>query len=316
VLGALWKASRRILGRAGTFVVRDLLSSIHYYLGLYEYADSTGREDCISAMVCTMNEEDWVEVSMLSVRDLVEEYVVVDSSTDRTPQIVREVAEREGLKVRLYRIPPGDLAVARLLAVKKAKCKWVLYWDADFVAFEYMPKYVRSLIEELNPRRHYLVYWYYILLCGGVRHLCSENPFHAEHWLFTYSRSLRYSNVPYGRGVVFEVLIASPRLYKAIHLNKVMGLHLAGVRSCRNMAIKSIRSEQRNRFMELTARGLSAEEAAKTIARELYGEEDLCALGRRLVEEQIKKLPEYRGPLPRILVEYLKRRPELVWNHA
>jgi len=108
VLGELWKASRRILGRAGTFVVRDLLSSVHYYLGLYEYADLTGRNDCVSAMMCTMNEEDWIEVSTLSVRDLVDEYVVVDSSTDRTPQIVREVTEREGLDVRLYRIPPGE----------------------------------------------------------------------------------------------------------------------------------------------------------------------------------------------------------------
>jgi len=177
-----------------------------------------------------------------------------------------------------------------------------------------MPKYVRELIEELNPRRHYLVYWYYILLCGDVRHLCSENPLHVEHWLFAYSKSLRYSNVPYGGGRVFGILTASPRLYKAIHLNKVMGVYLAGVRSCRNMAVKIIRSEHRDKFMELTARGLSAEEAAKTIAREVYGEEDLCALCRRLVEEQTKKLPEYRGSLPRMLVEYLKRRPELSWS--
>jgi len=186
VLGTLWKASRRVLGRAGTVVVRDLSSSIH---------------------------------------------------------------------VKLYRIPPGDLACSQA-ARRKAKCKWVLHWDADFVAFEYMPKYVRNLIEELNPQRHYLVYWYYILLCGDVRHLCSGNPLHVEYWLFTYSSSLRYSNVPYGGGVVFDVLIASPTPYKAIRLNKVMGVHLVRVRSCRNMVIKFARSEHRDRFMELTARGL------------------------------------------------------------
>ena len=42
-------------------------------------------------MVITYNEEDWIEPSILSIKDLVDEYVIMDSSTDRTPDIIERV---------------------------------------------------------------------------------------------------------------------------------------------------------------------------------------------------------------------------------
>ncbi|MCX8199224.1 MAG: hypothetical protein N3E36_04240, partial [Sulfolobales archaeon] len=68
---------RRILGRRGVFLLRNIVSGLTYYAGLYEYADSTGRGNGISALMCTYNEEDWVEAAVLSVKDLVDEYVAV-----------------------------------------------------------------------------------------------------------------------------------------------------------------------------------------------------------------------------------------------
>lgn len=91
---------RKILGRKGTFLLRSIVSSISYGLGIYEYADSTGRDEGISAMVCPYNEEDWVEPSLLSIKDLVDEYIVVDSSTDRTPLIINEIKREYGLNIK------------------------------------------------------------------------------------------------------------------------------------------------------------------------------------------------------------------------
>jgi glycosyltransferase involved in cell wall biosynthesis len=60
-------------------------------------------------MVITYNEEDWIEPSILSIKDLVDEYIVMDSSTDKTPEIVERVKSEHGLNIKLRRIPPGNI---------------------------------------------------------------------------------------------------------------------------------------------------------------------------------------------------------------
>jgi cellulose synthase/poly-beta-1,6-N-acetylglucosamine synthase-like glycosyltransferase len=91
--------ARRILGRRGTFLLRNTVSEIAFRIGYYE--DPRSRPQGISAMVITYNEEDWIEPSILSIKDLVDEYVIMDSSTDRTPDIIERVKSEHGLNIRL-----------------------------------------------------------------------------------------------------------------------------------------------------------------------------------------------------------------------
>jgi len=98
-------------------------------------------------MVCTYNEEDWVDLAILSVKELVDEYVVVDSSTDRTPEIIDNLGREHGLKVRVIRVPPGDLVLARNTALKNTRFRWVLSWDADLIATPRLIKTVKELVE-------------------------------------------------------------------------------------------------------------------------------------------------------------------------
>ncbi|MEM2576092.1 MAG: glycosyltransferase family A protein [Sulfolobales archaeon] len=86
--------------------------------------------------MCTYNEGEWVEPSMLSVKDFVDEYVVVDSSSDGTSGIFRRVAAEEGLNIKLFRVPPGDLAMSRLISLKNSSYKWILNLDADTIFYE------------------------------------------------------------------------------------------------------------------------------------------------------------------------------------
>ena len=174
----LWVFGRKLLGRRGTYLLRNFLAELNFMLGSYE--DPRSRQFGVSAMVCTYNEEDWVIEALLSAKDLVDEYVVVDSSTDKTPELVMKLRD-EGLNIRLYRIPPGDLITARTLAIKEAKYRWILHLDADFIFYDWAPKYLRRLIEGLDERKHYLIYWPWIVLCGDLRHKCSENSYHIEH---------------------------------------------------------------------------------------------------------------------------------------
>ncbi len=301
---------RRMLGRSGTFLLRSALSGLAYHVGLYEYADSTGRDDGISAMMCTYNEEEWVEPSMLSAKDLVDEYVVIDSSNDRTPEIVKEVAEVHGLKVKLIRIPPGNIGIAKMTAMKNSSYKWLMALDADMVLHEHAAKEIKGMVESVDQRRHYLIYWKYLLLCGDVHHVCSDNPYHIEHWLFTYSSKLTYKYLDQG-GVYLETLMAPLRLYKPVLIDKVLGVHLAGVRSPEKLALKHIRSHHRRELLKEWDRGVKIDEVLTRICRQVYGVDSLKELGERLLREMLNKLPRYDegmfGPLPRVLVEHLKK---------
>ncbi|MEM1606476.1 MAG: glycosyltransferase [Fervidicoccaceae archaeon] len=308
--------ARRILGRRGTFLLRTVLSELTYRVGFfYEYADSLGKKNGISAVMCLYNEEDWVKSAMLSLKELVDEYVVVDSSSDRTPFIAREVAEEHGLNLKLIRIPPGSLAEAKLTGLKNSSYKWILFHDGDMVLYEWAPRIIREVVESLNPRRHYLVYWKYLLMCGDVHHVCGSEPYHIEHWLVTYSQKLKYKYLDHGGGVHMETLIAPLRLYKPIYIDKILGVHLAYVRGPEKIALKYIRLQHRKRLLEYTSSGVSAEEAVVRIAREVYGAQSLKELGEKLINDMVSKLPRYEeakhGPLPRVLVDYLRK--EITW---
>ena len=85
---ALRVIARRVLGRKGVFLLRNLLSESMYRLGFLKPATELNRAECISAMVLTYNDPDWLEPSLLSVKRLVDEYVIVDSSTDETTDIL------------------------------------------------------------------------------------------------------------------------------------------------------------------------------------------------------------------------------------
>lgn len=300
---------RKILGRRGAFALRSAASWIAYRLGLYEFADSTGREDGVSALVVTYNDSDWLEPSLLSAKDLADEYVIVDSSTDETPEIARRVAEDHGLRVKMLRLPPGDIAMAREKALRGSSYKWLLVLDSDIILYESAAKRIKGVLEALDRRMHYLVYWKYLLFCGDLRHVCGENPYHVEHWLFTYSSKLTYRYLNFGN-TVLEALIAPITLYKPVMLNEVLGVHLSRVRRPRALAEKHIKIAQRGLLLKYTSEGLNANKAILRIVREVYGAEDLEELVR-LMRDMASKLPLYdetrHGPLPRVLREYIER---------
>jgi hypothetical protein len=210
----------------------------------------------------------------------------------------------EGLNIRLYRIPPGDLVSARTLAIKEAKYRWILHLDADFIFYDWAPKYLRKYIEGLDERKHYLIYWPWIVLCGDLRHKCSEKAYHIEHWLFTHSNTLKYKDLTIGSKPL-DHLIVPLKLYKVIHINKVLGLHLGGIRKPSRLAIKHLWWSFRDEYQEDVIRGVSPEEFFRRKAKEVYGTEDLEEVGRRLIDEMIKSLPPYDGEYPSVLMKYL-----------
>jgi len=273
--------------------------------------DHVKKEDGVTAMVCTYNEEDWVDLSLLSIKDLVREIIVVDSSTDSTPVIINELRYTYGLPIKLFRMRAGDLVMARNLVLKEATSKWILHWDADFIARPELIEGVKKLINELDERRHYLVYWQMIRVCGDLQHVCKD-PYHIEHWLFTWSPKLRYQWVD-----KYDSLIAPIYMYKAVYIPKPLGIHLAFVRRPDRLFIKYIWRRFRREADYYARKGL-LDEFVRAKARELYGEDNLQDAGKKLVEEITSTLPRYDevrfGKLPGVVI---MRAKELgVWRDA
>ena len=90
----------------------------------------------VSVIVTCFNEEEFIEQALLSVLnqsrlDLVDQiFVVDDESSDRSPQIISEIALLDNRIEVVYQKNAG-LAVARNNALKRVKSEWVCFLDGD-----------------------------------------------------------------------------------------------------------------------------------------------------------------------------------------
>jgi glycosyltransferase involved in cell wall biosynthesis len=77
----------------------------------------------LSAAMIVRDEERFIEECLLSIKEVVDEVVIVDTgSTDKT----REIAVKHGAKV--YDLPwTGNFAAARNRALEHSSGEWILY---------------------------------------------------------------------------------------------------------------------------------------------------------------------------------------------
>lgn len=295
--------ARKFLGRAATFKLRNLVSVVALKFKVIPPATSIDREQGISAMVCTYNEEDWIEPSLLSVKELVDEYIVIDSSSDQTPQIVSRIKDEHGLNIKMRRVKVG-LGLARSFALKLSSYRWILQWDGDFIAKDGASKYLRNLVDELDPKYYYLVYWPHLLLDGDLFHQNPKDKYHIEHWLFTYSPVLKYVKAYHP-----DHLVATVTHYKAILINKILSLHLRTVKPPKKLLYYQLKYKRR---MESLEEKISLEDYVKQTIEERYGTSDIEKASKIFFQSFLNSLtPVNRKDLrnyPSILKEYVKRK--------
>lgn len=90
--------------------------------------------DGVTAIMCVWNEARMAPLALESLRDFVDEYVVVDAgSTDRTVDIIKQHAYEWDLNLQFYAKPGLKLREARLFAAEKANERWLLIADGDEV---------------------------------------------------------------------------------------------------------------------------------------------------------------------------------------
>lgn len=97
----------------------------------------------ISAYILTRNEEKYIRRCLESIKDVVDEIVIVDGySVDKTVEICREYTD----KIYLHKFS-GSFAEERTFAVGKTEYEWVLQIDADESLSDELRSNLREMIE-------------------------------------------------------------------------------------------------------------------------------------------------------------------------
>jgi glycosyltransferase involved in cell wall biosynthesis len=295
--------------KLASFTVRNVLS----YLPKFHLIPLPNRPNGISLCVRTKNDE-WIDLSLKSVKEFADEIVVVDASTDDTPQRIRRVAEEYDINLKLIKIedrsgsPLSDgetYTYQSNLALKNTNYRWIFKWDGDFIARTSGPyniKKLRERILKLDPSRYYMIYLSYVNLYGDLFHTIPGGVrLSSEAHLFTYSPVLEFKNV--GR---FERL-SLPKYYKPIFIKEIYIFHLAMVKSSRYILYRRYWTDWRevndyNSFPTLI-------DYIKYRLKLDYGISDLSEGEKIVVKELCKKLIPYDkqkyGDYPDVLKDEL-----------
>ena len=141
----------------------------------------------ISVLIITKNEEEVIEKCIESVKELADEIVVVDDSSDQTGQIA------EKLGARVVKNEFKNFSDQRNIALKHARYEWIFYIDADERA---TPGFINEVKEKIKASPEDLAGFF-------VRR---KTFYMGRDWNFTdkVERIFRKSKLLGWRGIVHE----------------------------------------------------------------------------------------------------------------
>jgi glycosyltransferase involved in cell wall biosynthesis len=162
-------------------------------LGIVE--KPTDKEDGISVFIRLKDEEDWIRYSILSIKDFADEIIVGDNgSEDKSVEIV-ETLINEGLNIKLYKCQYMRINELTDFLLKKASYRWIMKWDADFVARttgKYSIVNLRKKLMNMDRKRYYLIMLSHICLAGDLFHQNPDELTHTEEYIYTNSDYLTF----------------------------------------------------------------------------------------------------------------------------
>lgn len=150
----------------------------------------------ITAIVRVKDEEEWIEPAVRSLVGFADQVVIGDNgSTDATPAIIaRLAADLPGL-VEAMTLPGRDICTLTNALIARARYRFVIRWDADFVGETARGKGLASFrrwLLALDPRRYYMVYPRMVEVTGDFWHQDPVHPTRADAHCWTASPSVRY----------------------------------------------------------------------------------------------------------------------------
>jgi glycosyltransferase involved in cell wall biosynthesis len=287
------------------------------------------RPDGISAVVRVRGAEEWLEPAILSIRDFADEILVLDNGAS---EAARAAMDRLAgvLGSRLVRVdcPTLDLFAVSNLALARARYRFVVRWDADFVGHTDGPGDLRQLrryLLALDRRRYFLVTLPAAEVAGDLRHQFPDRRVRHDGQAHTASARARFVRVT--RETPTDALgaadrplrerarlrlalesLAVPRYYAVLRWPTIAYFHVH-VKPAHHLLLRHFWLEW---LAEPdTARFPTLESYALEQARARWGISDRDAaaahLMRRLCEGLVPFDAGVSGPYPALLRPYLER---------
>lgn len=183
-----------------------------------------------------MMDEPFMEPSLLSIQDYVDEIIVVDASRKPNEEELLEI-----IKIPFhYEYTMPNYGEQMRIAIENTSYQWILKWDADFVSY---PEKISSLLHQVKnlPNKHYYIEFFVLSVEYDLFHVGS-NPYKKEAYLFTYSPQLlkrsrfrelrrRWRSLVKGSLLSRTPYIPFPFWYKHIIINDCFLMHLHTVKS-------------------------------------------------------------------------------------
>lgn len=129
----------------------------------------------LSAFIITQNEEDSIRAAILSIRDIAEEVIVVDSgSTDKTIEIAREL----GAKVYFSKCP--EYVRQKIFAEGLCKNNWLLNIDANEELSQELQDEIDHIFQTSNKDSYYAYAINFVTMLGNAtkpKYLAPSNKY-------------------------------------------------------------------------------------------------------------------------------------------
>ena len=285
------------------------------------------RPNGISAMVRVRGDEEWIEPCLRSVRSLADEIVLLDNGASAsTRAAIARVGEALGPALRLLDCAGDDLVTLSNRGLAACRFRWVVRWDADFVAHTdgvHSIGRLRQRLLRLSPRRYFLVEICAAEVAGDLHHQFPDLRFRFDGQAAVWSPALRYvavrASAPVERlatpdrvlrtvGPVRRTLesLWSPRYYRVLRWRDPAYLHV-NVKGGRHMLFRHFWLE----WLDATTSGepVAWEDYVRRRVEREWGCADLATAERCYVAAYCRELVPYdparSGSYPALLGPYI-----------
>ena len=219
------------------------------YLPYLRLIPKPSRKNGISVRITTKNEEEWIGLNLQSLKDFADEIVIVDASTDKTPELIEKTASRYDLNVKLIRCESDQImgktsehADHANITLRNTSFRWVLWWEGDYIAKNSIMDLKKEILG-LNPNIYHTISLPAVNLEVDIFHQSRDNKLNIQSRLHTYSDNLIYLDK--GRFETLHVPFYYKPVYKYILKRQYHVFHMASVKNARKLLLRAFWTDWR-----------------------------------------------------------------------